>query len=161
MSPEIDRQIAVGTEAEAALPTQAELEAWVGAVLDQEGDGRHELTIRFVERDESQQLNRDYRGKDKPTNVLSFPFETPPGIELPLLGDLVICHDIVVREAQEQHKSTQAHYAHLVIHGCLHLLGHDHIDDQEAEQMEALERTLLTQFDITDPYRVIDPEPDV
>jgi probable rRNA maturation factor len=161
MSPEIDRQIAVDTEAEAALPTQAELEAWVGAVLDREGDGRHELTIRFVERDESRQLNRDYRGKDKPTNVLSFPFETPPGIELPLLGDLVICHDIVVREAQEQYKSIQAHYAHLVIHGCLHLLGHDHIDDQEAEQMEALERTLLTQFGITDPYRVIDPEPDV
>lgn len=161
MSPEIDRQIAVDTEAEAALPTQAELEAWVGAVLDREGDGRQELTIRFVERDESRQLNRDYRGKDKPTNVLSFPFETPPGIELPLLGDLVICHDIVVREAQEQYKSIQAHYAHLVIHGCLHLLGHDHIDDQEAEQMEALERTLLTQFGITDPYRVIDPEPDV
>ncbi|WP_110656344.1 rRNA maturation RNase YbeY [Salinicola halimionae] len=156
MTPEIDRQIAIGDEAEAALPTQADLEAWVETVLTHEADPRHELTIRIVERDESQQLNRDYRGKDKPTNVLSFPFETPPGLELPLLGDLVICHDIVADEAQEQHKAIRDHYAHLVIHGCLHLLGYDHIDDEEAEQMEALERALLTQFGISDPYRVVD-----
>ena len=152
MSPEIDRQIAVGTEAEAALPTQAELEAWVGAVLDQEGDGRHELPIRFVERDESQQLNRDYRGKDKPTNVLSFPFETPPGIELPLLGDLVICAPVVAREAAEQGKPAKAHWAHLVIHGCLHLLGYDHLEDDEAEEMEELERQLLAELGYPDPY---------
>ncbi|WP_110691628.1 rRNA maturation RNase YbeY [Salinicola halophyticus] len=160
MTPEIDLQIAVGDEAETALPSQSDLEDWVGAVLAHEGDTRHELTIRVVERDESQQLNRDYRGKDKPTNVLSFPFESPPGIELPLLGDLVICHDVVANEAQEQHKSIHDHYAHLVIHGCLHLLGYDHIDDDEAEQMETLERVLLTQFGIADPYRVVDSKPD-
>ncbi|WP_110641765.1 rRNA maturation RNase YbeY [Salinicola sp. CPA57] len=160
MSPEIDRQVVISAAAEVALPTRADLEAWVGAVLEREGDARHELTIRFVEREESRRLNRDYRGKDKPTNVLSFPFETPPGLELPLLGDLVICHDIVVDEAREQRKSTHDHYAHLVIHGCLHLLGYNHIDDQEAEQMESLERTLLTQFGIADPYRLVDPESD-
>lgn len=160
MNVDVDRQIAVDASAEPDLPTQADLETWVAAVLASEGDARRELTIRFVERAESQQLNRDYRHKDKPTNVLSFPFETPPGIELPLLGDLVICHDVVENEARDQHKSTVNHYAHLVIHGCLHLLGYDHIDDQEAEQMEALERALLTQFGIADPYRVIDPEPD-
>jgi len=160
MTPEIDRQIAIGDAAEAALPTQSDLEAWVGAVLAHAGDTRHELTIRLVEREESQQLNRDYRSKDKPTNVLSFPFESPPGIELPLLGDLVICHAIVVDEAREQSKSIGDHYAHLVIHGCLHLLGYDHIDDEEAEQMETLERVLLTQFGIADPYRIVDSKPD-
>ncbi|WP_251978430.1 rRNA maturation RNase YbeY [Salinicola avicenniae] len=157
MSIEIDRQIAVPAEAEAELPTQAALESWVAAVLVAEGDDRHELTIRFVEPEESQQLNRDYRGKDKPTNVLSFPFEAPPGLALPLLGDLVICHAVVAREAAEQGKTLHAHYAHLVIHGCLHLLGHDHIDDEEAEQMEALERTLLAPFGIADPYRGDEP----
>lgn len=158
MNVDIDRQIAVETAMESMLPSQVDLERWVGSVLDEFGDARRELTIRFVEPDESQQLNRDYRGKDTPTNVLSFPFEKPPGVELPLLGDLVICHDIVVREAQEQRKSPQDHYAHLVIHGCLHLLGYDHIDDEEAEQMEALERVLLARFAIADPYRTTDPD---
>jgi len=158
---EIDRQVAIDERAEATLPSQSELERWVACVLDAENEPRREVTIRFVERAESQQLNREYRGKDKPTNVLSFPFEAPPGLELPLLGDLVICHDVVVAEANEQRKSTRDHYAHLVIHGCLHLLGYDHIDDEEAEQMEALERALLARFDIADPYRADDSGPDV
>lgn len=160
MSLEIDRQVAVGEQAEAELPEAAELERWMTAVLENEADPRSELTVRFVECDESRQLNRDYRGKDSPTNVLSFPFEAPPGLELPLLGDLVICHEIVVREAREQGKSTHDHYAHLVIHGGLHLLGYDHIDDEEAERMETLERALLARFGIADPYRDTDPIPD-
>ncbi|GHB07298.1 rRNA maturation RNase YbeY [Salinicola rhizosphaerae] len=154
MNVEIDRQVAVEAVLESQLPSQTDLERWVAEVLRAESDPRHELTIRFVESEESRQLNRDYRGKDKPTNVLSFPFETPPGIELPLLGDLVICHAVVVDEALAQRKTLLDHYAHLVIHGCLHLLGHDHIDEAEAEQMEALERSLLARFDIADPYRI-------
>ncbi|MFG6667983.1 rRNA maturation RNase YbeY [Halomonas sp. HNIBRBA4712] len=148
----IDRQVAVSAD---DLPTLSQLTHWVGCVFSEHPeDSRHELTIRFVEESESQALNRDYRGKDKPTNVLSFPFEAPPGIELPLLGDLVICHAVVDAEAREQQKSLSDHYAHMVIHGTLHLMGYDHIDDDEAEQMEALERTLLARLDIADPYRV-------
>ncbi len=153
MTLEIDRQVAVADAADAELPGLADLEAWVARALDHVEEPRRELTVRFVERDESQQLNRDYRDKDKPTNVLSFPFEGPPGIDLGLLGDLVICHAVVVAEAAEQGKSCHDHYAHLVIHGCLHLLGYDHIDEAEAEEMEALERTLLAGFGIADPYR--------
>ncbi|SDK14362.1 rRNA maturation RNase YbeY [Billgrantia gudaonensis] len=149
-APLIDRQVAVET---GGLPTQAELEAWVDAVLARyPQESRHELTVRFVDAAESQALNRDYRGRDRPTNVLSFPFEAPPGLALPLLGDLVVCHPVVEREAVEQRKPLRDHYAHLVIHGTLHLLGHDHIDDAEAEAMERLERELLAGLAIPDPY---------
>ncbi|MHB0777415.1 rRNA maturation RNase YbeY [Halomonas sp. WWR20] len=149
----IDRQVAVDEASAVFLPTQAELTAWIAAVLARHPDEtRQELTVRFVEPDESQTLNRDYRHKDKPTNVLSFPFEAPPGMDVPLLGDLVICHAVVVREAEEQHKALRDHYAHMIIHGSLHLLGYDHIDDRQAEEMETLERELLGAFGIADPY---------
>ncbi|QYK04238.1 rRNA maturation RNase YbeY [Shewanella zhangzhouensis] len=134
------------------LPSEAEFETWVRVALGDTLD-EAELTIRIVDADESQQLNRDYRGKDKPTNVLSFPFEAPPGMELPLLGDLVICASVVENEALEQHKALEAHWAHMVVHGCLHLLGYDHIEDAEAEEMEALETTLLTGLGYPDPYK--------
>ena len=111
-----------------------------------------ELTIRLTDDEESQALNSEYRGKDKPTNVLSFPFEMPPGIPLELLGDLIICVGVVEQEAKEQEKTTEAHWAHMVIHGCLHLLGYDHIKDDEAEEMEALERDLLASLGYPDPY---------
>lgn len=133
------------------LPTQADFERWCEQVLAERLD-EAELTIRLVEAEESQALNRDYRGKDKPTNVLSFPFEAPPGVELSLLGDLVICAEVVAAEAAEQGKPLAHHWAHMVIHGLLHLLGYDHIDEQEAEQMEGLERAILAQLDIPDPY---------
>lgn len=146
----IDRQVAID---EPQLPSLEQLTHWVGCVFSRHPeDERLELTIRLVDSAESQTLNRDYRGKDKPTNVLSFPFENPPGMTLPLLGDLIICHDVVVQEASEQQKPLTHHYAHIVIHGTLHLMGYDHIDEQEAEEMEQIERELLASLDIPDPY---------
>tara|TARA_R110000764_G_scaffold112134_1_gene198876 strand:- start:29350 stop:29808 length:459 start_codon:yes stop_codon:yes gene_type:complete len=123
---------------------------WVGLALGAGTD--RELTIRLVDMDEGQSLNHTYRGKDYATNVLSFPADLPPELDLPLLGDLVVCAPVVAREATEQHKQLNAHWAHMVIHGCLHLLGYDHIDDAEADEMEALERELLAQLGIADPY---------
>ncbi|SHH71659.1 rRNA maturation RNase YbeY [Ferrimonas marina] len=149
MSNDLDLQLAIEAD---NLPSEAQFQRWVDTALaSHQADS--ELTIRVCSTEESQQLNRDYRGKDKPTNVLSFPFEAPPGITLPLLGDLVICAEVVEQEAQQQQKAPMDHWAHMVIHGCLHLLGYDHIEDNEAEQMEALERQLLAQLDIADPYQ--------
>ncbi|HSP57375.1 MAG TPA: rRNA maturation RNase YbeY [Halomonas sp.] len=149
-SPLVDRQVAVTA---GGLPQLLELESWVAAVLARHPDAsRNELTLRFVDSVESRTLNRDYRGKDTPTNVLSFPFEGPPGIELPLLGDLVLCHPVVLREAAEQDKTLHDHYAHMVVHGTLHLLGYDHLEDDEAEAMESLEREILAKLGIADPY---------
>lgn len=111
-----------------------------------------ELTIRFVDAEEGRTLNRDYRGKDYATNVLSFPVELPPGVKLPLIGDLVICAPVVAREAKEQGKPARNHWAHMTVHGVLHLLGYDHIDDDEAEAMEALETRILAGLGIDDPY---------
>lgn len=109
-----------------------------------------ELTIRIVDKDEIQSLNKNYRHQDKATNVLSFSFEAPE--QLPLLGDIVICHDIVVEEAKLQQKSVIDHWAHMVIHGVLHLKGYDHIKDAEADTMEALEIHILEQLGIDNPY---------
>jgi probable rRNA maturation factor len=146
---DLDLQIAVEAN---NLPTQAQFESWVRIAVGQTMP-EVELTIRLVEVSESQHLNHTYRGKDKPTNVLSFPFEAPAEIDLPLLGDLIICVDVVQKEAQQQDKSLEAHWAHMVIHGCLHLLGYDHIIDEEAEEMESLETQLLEHLGFTDPYK--------
>lgn len=135
------------------LPSEAQLTRWASAALQ----GRTafiepELTVRLVAEDESQALNSDYRGKDYPTNVLSFPFEAPPEVPLELLGDLIICAQVVQREAVEQGKTAEAHWAHMVVHGCLHLLGYDHIKDDEADVMENLERQILASLGYPDPY---------
>ena len=137
------------------LPSEQEFEVWLQAALLAELQTEHdetEVTVRLVDEAESRELNHDYRGKDKSTNVLSFPFEAPPGIELPLLGDLVICRQVVEREAHEQAKPLTAHWAHMVIHGCLHLLGFDHIKDNEAEVMEAKEIAILATLGFANPY---------
>lgn len=149
MSIELDLQIVV--ENGDALPSQDQFQQWLDAVIPL-FQPRAEVTIRIVETNESQQLNRDYRGIDKPTNVLSFPFEAPPEVEIDLLGDLIICQQVVEREAGEQNKPLNAHWAHMVIHGSLHLLGYDHIEDEEAEEMESIETEIMQKLGFDDPY---------
>jgi probable rRNA maturation factor len=151
MSVTLDLQlVCANTE---GLPSEADFQRWVDGVIpsfQQEA----ELTIRLVDEAESHELNMTYRGKDRPTNVLSFPFECPPEIDdFPLLGDLVICRQVVEKEATEQKKTTEEHWAHMVVHGCLHLLGYDHIDDAEAEEMEALEVELMAAMNYANPYQ--------
>jgi len=135
------------------LPASVSFKRWAAAAAW----GRirkADLAIRVVDSKEARSLNRHYRGKDYATNVLSFPAELPEGVSLniPILGDLVICAPVVAREAKEQGKLLAAHYAHLTIHGVLHLLGLDHEDDREAEAMELLERQILAGMGIDDPY---------
>ena len=149
MSIELDLQLAV--ENEHGLPTEQDIQLWLDKTIPQFQKSA-ELTIRIVDTEESHQLNHEYRGKDKPTNVLSFPFEAPPGIELDLLGDLIICRQVVEKEAEEQNKPLLAHWAHMVVHGSLHLLGYDHIEDDEAEEMESLETEIMQAMGFEDPY---------
>jgi probable rRNA maturation factor len=137
------------------VPSSTSFRKWVAAALEsriREAD----LSIRIVGEDEGRSLNRHYRGKDYATNVLSFPAELPEGlpegVRMPLLGDLVICAPVVAREAAEQGKPLNDHYAHLTVHGTLHLLGWDHEDEADAEAMEALERGILAGLGIADPY---------
>ena len=142
------------TIASTRLPEEALVQQWITAALvaaNYSGPSA-EMSVRIVDEEESQQLNSEFRGKDKPTNVLSFPFEAPPGIEIDLLGDLVICEPIVEAEAALQGKSAEIHWAHLIIHGTLHLLGFDHIASADAEVMESLEIRILSQFGIANPY---------
>jgi probable rRNA maturation factor len=134
----------------ADAPSAADFEAWVASALPSTGDA--ELTIRLVGREESRKLNRTYRDKDRETNVLSFPAELPEGVDVPLLGDIVICAPLVEQEAREQGKALRDHWAHLTLHGLLHLLGYDHVEEREAEEMEALETGLLAGLGIADPY---------
>ena len=140
------------------VPAAVSFRKWVAAALDgriREAD----LAIRIVGSKEGRALNHHYRGKDYATNVLSFPAEIaegvkmPKGVKMPLLGDLVICAPVVAREAKEQKKPLAAHYAHLTVHGALHLLGWDHEDEREAEAMEQLEREILAELGIADPYQ--------
>ncbi|MBL4815521.1 MAG: rRNA maturation RNase YbeY [Shewanella sp.] len=148
---ELDLDLQVATDNE-RLPSQEDFELWVRIAL-RNTMNQAELTIRIVDEAESQTLNSSYRGKDKPTNVLSFPFEAPPEIDIPLLGDLIICAPVVEFEAKQQNKSLQAHWAHMVVHGCLHLLGYDHIQDAEAEEMESLETQLVESLGFNNPYK--------
>ncbi|GAB3527704.1 rRNA maturation RNase YbeY [Photobacterium alginatilyticum] len=139
------------TESQEGMPNEADFQQWLNAAISPfQADA--EVTVRLVDGAESHALNHEYRGKDKPTNVLSFPFEAPPGVELDLLGDLIICRQVVEKEAKEQDKPLNAHWAHMVVHGSLHLLGYDHIDDDEAEEMESLETEIMENMGFTDPY---------
>jgi probable rRNA maturation factor len=136
------------------IPDESQMQDWVVSALNQANwqAPSAELTVRVVDLLEIQELNKTYRGKNQPTNVLSFPFEIPEHIESDLLGDLVICHQVLVDEAKQQNKNLQDHWAHMVIHGTLHLLGFDHINDDEAEEMEGLEIEILKQYQIENPY---------
>lgn len=149
----LDLDLQIATDAVDTLPSEADFRLWVETALPASGD-EFEVTIRIVDEEESQALNQEYRGKNKPTNVLSFPFEAPPGLELPLLGDLVICTQVVEKEAKEQQKPLLHHWAHMTVHGILHLRGYDHINDDEAEEMESIETELLASLSISDPYLI-------
>ena len=145
----------------AGVPAATSFRRWVAAAL--EGRIREaDLAVRIVDEDEGRALNRHYRGKDYATNVLSVPADVagdvklPRGVTLPLMGDLVLCAPVVAREAAEQGKPPAHHYAHLTVHGVLHLLGMDHQDTREAECMEQLEREILAGLGIEDPYRIRD-----
>lgn len=139
-------------------PTVAEIRTWASAALGRRAAGA-ELAVRVVRPAESKRLNARYRGRNQPTNVLSFPVpELPapaPGRQVAPrpLGDLVICASVVRDEARQQHKAIKSHWAHLVIHGALHLLGYDHERDEEARRMERREVAVLKRFGITNPYR--------
>ena len=158
----IHLDVAVGyATARAGVPAAASFRRWVAAAA--EGRIREaDIAIRIVGEDEGRSLNRHYRGRDYATNVLSFPGELPEGVKLPkgvtlpLMGDIVLCAPVVAREAAEQAKPALHHYAHLTVHGVLHLLGMDHQDEREAECMERLEREILAGLGIDDPYRVQD-----
>lgn len=138
----------------AGLPSRPQIRAWVRAALDADEKRGGQITLRFVDPEEGQSLNNEYRGKDYATNVLSFPYETDPIVA----GDLVICAAVVEREAAEQAKTLEEHYAHLVVHGILHLQGYDHeTGDEDARHMEATERKILAQLGFANPYRDDDP----
>jgi len=140
-------------------PARADMERWLGAALGAAGSmraGGHEVGVRIVAEPESRALNDRYRGQDRATNVLAFPAaglppDWPPGLALPL-GDLVICAPVVAREAAEQGKDPAAHWAHMLVHGMLHLLGHDHQTETEAARMEALEIRVLAAGGLENPY---------
>jgi len=147
--------------ARAGVPASPSFRRWAAAAA--EGRIREaDIAIRIVGEDEGRALNRHYRGRDYATNVLSFPGELPEGVKLPkgvrlpLMGDIVLCAPVVAREAAEQGKPVAHHYAHLTVHGVLHLLGMDHQDPAEAECMERLEREILAGLGIADPYRIED-----
>ncbi|MGP1959177.1 MAG: rRNA maturation RNase YbeY [Arsenophonus sp. NC-CH8-MAG3] len=133
------------------LPSKKTFQHWLEGFLPQ-FQSKSEITIRIVDMEESQHLNRIYRGKDKPTNVLSFPFKAPENIKLSLLGDLIICRKLVEKEATEQQKNPDAYWAHMVIHGCLHLLGYEHQNNFKAEEMEIIETEIMQKLGYPDPY---------
>lgn len=148
MNLSVDVQVAIEDDDH---PPPSELSQWVELAIDQRMPAA-ELTIRIVDRAEITQLNDQYRAKNKATNVLSFPADLPDFIDLPLLGDLIICAEVVNQEAEQQHKPCKHHWAHMVVHGTLHLLGYDHEQEQEAALMEGLEIELLARLGIANPY---------
>lgn len=157
MSLRVDVQYACDGD---GIPTRGEFTLWVDAAMRVLRRKRKEvglpkgieLTVRVVDESEGAALNRHYRQRSGATNVLSFPFEASEGLALPLLGDIVICAPVVTREATEQGKAFRAHWAHMTVHGILHLLDYDHQHDDEACLMESIERMILAELGIPDPY---------
>ena len=147
----LDVQYAEDVRKTESLPTKAQIKKWAVTSLVDSMDSA-QLTVRIAGRQESQELNEKYRHKKGPTNVLSFPFEQPDWLQPPLLGDLVICADLVVQEAREQGKVVENHWAHLVMHGVLHLLGFDHETTEQAAVMEGRERVIMARLGYPDPY---------
>lgn len=140
------------------LPQQEALTLWAQATLNSIAESTGEITLRVVDAEEIHALNHSYRGKDSPTNVLSFPFEMPEGLPLAaqdlILGDIALCAEVIAQESQAQNKPLDHHWAHMVVHGVLHLLGFDHIGDSDAAIMEKLEIDILANLGIPDPYQM-------
>jgi probable rRNA maturation factor len=146
---QVDIQCASGEP----VPEEEDIRGWIEAALSGRRSADTEISLRLVDIEEMTTLNENYRAKAGPTNVLSFPSDLPRELELPLLGDIVICAPVVRDEAQSQNKTLQAHWAHMTVHGTLHLLGYDHIEEDEALAMEALETEILTSLNYPCPYR--------
>jgi len=149
MSVELDIQRQINNK---NLPSDKQLEDWALSALQQDDA---QISLLIVDENESQRLNNEYRQKNKPTNVLSFEVQLPDDVQLPLQGDLVICAPVVEKEAAEQDKKLHEHWAHMMIHGMLHLQGYDHINDNDAQKMEKLEIKLLQQLGINNPYGTV------
>jgi len=148
MTVEIDMQLATKCR---DLPVEKDFVRWIEQALQGKKE-MAEVVVRLVDEAESAELNQTYRDKTGPTNVLSFPFDSPAEVEINLLGDLVICAPVIEREAKEQSKAVEAHWAHMAVHGSLHLLGYDHQTDEQAEEMESLEIDILTAMGYATPY---------
>ena len=136
---------------EDVLPAEENLQHW--AQLSYLGDKEVVASLQIVTSDEMQRLNKEYRDKDKPTNVLSFPMELPDEVGVNILGDLALCAEVIESEAKQQAKTAESHWAHMVVHGMLHLQGYDHIEDNEAEVMEAKEIEIMKSLDFANPYQ--------
>ena len=151
MSIDINVQYAINIP---GLPTENEIKQWVNTSLDSLADNA-ELTLRIVDEEEGKHLNEQWRKSSGPTNVLSFSYNNDDKAGSSVHGDIVICAPVIAREAVEQRKPLNAHWAHMVIHGVLHLLGYDHIDSEDTEKMEALEKKILDKLGIPDPYSTV------
>ena len=148
MNLHVDIQIACDSE---GSPDEQSIQRWVSAAIRNEREDT-ELSVSIVDECEGKSLNEKYRGASGPTNVLSFPFDDKLPVPIPLIGDLVICAPVVAREAQEQNKALDAHWAHMIVHGVLHLLGYDHQQEQQACIMESLETDILQNLGFPPPY---------
>ncbi len=149
MTLSLERQLAVP---ELVAPSHEQMLLWVETTLHAIDRQADELTVRITDEAEISELNEQYRAKKGTTNVLSFPFDGPPDIAGDMLGDVVICAPVVEREARQQGKPVEAHWAHMIVHGVLHLCGYDHMDDNQAQQMEGLEKTIMNNLGFADPY---------
>jgi probable rRNA maturation factor len=143
----VNLQVDIQRACEEPVPEEDDIAAALDASIE-----RAEVSVRLVGVEEMCALNARFRDRNSPTNVLSFPAELPPGVTHPLLGDIVVCAPVVAREAAEQHKAPPAHWAHMLVHGTLHLLGFDHVVPAEAEAMEARETAILASLDFPCPY---------
>jgi len=136
------------------VPDPSRMRRWISAALKPHKKDA-QLSVQIISDEEMIHFNSQYRGKPYATNVLSFPADIPDFIDLPLLGDILVCATVVSREAREQRKTPDAHWAHMLVHGCLHLLGFDHEDDEDAQEMEALETTIITGLGFPPPYDAV------
>ncbi len=153
---EIDFQVVSGFDAAAYVPGEQDVNSWIKCALAMAGYAQPaQVSVCVVDRQEITALNRQYRKKNQATNVLSFPYEPMPGVDVPLLGDIAVCAEVINEEAREQHKTAGQHWAHIIVHGVLHLLGFDHINDNDAQQMEAMEVRILEQLGFSNPYEEI------